>query len=189
MSNNIFFDLSELKYCGKNVIIGKTVRIRHPHLVSIGDNCIIDDFTYISGELILGRGVHIGANTTFQAGKSSIKIDNYTGISSGCRFFAVSSDYLASEIDLPTLPIDFPIDNQSTIKKNIEVGEACLIGANSIVLPGVTIPIGCSFGAASKISNRNYIEFSFYLNDCKKVIAKRNKHKIIEQLNKLNNYE
>lgn len=37
MSNNIFFDLSELKYCGKNVIIGKTVRIRYPHLVSIGD--------------------------------------------------------------------------------------------------------------------------------------------------------
>ena len=189
MSNNIFFDLSELKYCGKNVIIGKTVRIRNPELVEIGDNCIIDDFTYISGKVILGRGVHIGANSTFQAGKSSIKIDNYSGISSGCRFFAVSSDYLASEIDLPTLPIDFIIENKSTINENIEVGEACLIGANSIVLPGVTIPNGSSFGAASKISNRNYEEFSFYLNDCKKVIAKRNKQKIINLLNKLKKYD
>lgn len=187
--DNIFFNIDQLKFCGKNVIIGKTVRIRNPELVEIGDNCIIDDFTYISGKLILGRGVHIGANTTFQAGKSSIKIDDYTGISSGCRFFAVSSDYLASEIDLPTLPIDFTIDNQTTINDNIEVGKACLIGANSIVLPGVTIPIGSSFGAASKISNRNYKEFSFYMNDCKKVISKRNKLKLIEQLNKLNNYE
>ena len=48
MSDNIFFNINDLKYCGKNVIIGKTVRIRYPHLVSIGDNCIIDDFTYIS---------------------------------------------------------------------------------------------------------------------------------------------
>ena len=30
MSDNIFFDKSELKQCGANVIIGKTVRIRTP---------------------------------------------------------------------------------------------------------------------------------------------------------------
>ena len=43
---NIFFDKSKLKYCGENVIIGKTVRIRKPEEVSIGDGTIIDDFTY-----------------------------------------------------------------------------------------------------------------------------------------------
>ena len=47
MDENIFFDLSQLKKIGKNVIIGKTVRIRYPELVEIGDNVIIDDFTYI----------------------------------------------------------------------------------------------------------------------------------------------
>ena len=45
---NIFFDLKKLKHIGKNVIIGKTVRIRRPELVEIGDNTIIDDFCYIS---------------------------------------------------------------------------------------------------------------------------------------------
>ena len=32
---NLFFDLSKLKSCGANVIIGKTVRIRYPELVEI----------------------------------------------------------------------------------------------------------------------------------------------------------
>ena len=53
-----------LKKCGTNVIIGKTVRIRYPHLVEIGDNVIIDDFTYIS---------------------TSLKIHSYVHISSGCK--------------------------------------------------------------------------------------------------------
>ena len=48
---NLFFDKNDLKKCGTNVIIGKTVRIRYPHLVEIGDNVIIDDFTYISTSL------------------------------------------------------------------------------------------------------------------------------------------
>lgn len=61
MSDNIFFHKSELKECGKNVIIGKTVRIRYPELVSIADNVIIDDFTYISTALVISDYVHISA--------------------------------------------------------------------------------------------------------------------------------
>jgi len=179
----------KLKYVGKNVIISKNIRIRHPEKVVIGDNCIIDDFTYISGELNLGNGVHIGANCTFQAGKSKIQINHYSGISSGCRFFAVSSDYLGSDIDLPTLPDDFIQLTSSTINENIYVGRASLIGANSIILPGVSIPDGCSFGAASKISKRKYLEYYFYFDECKKAILKRDKQKIINQLKKLNSYD
>ena len=44
MQENIFFDLTRLKSIGHHVIIGKTVRIRYPELVEIGDNVIIDDF-------------------------------------------------------------------------------------------------------------------------------------------------
>ena len=48
MLDNIFFDRSKLKYCGENVIIGKTVRIRKPEECIIGDGTIIDDFAYIN---------------------------------------------------------------------------------------------------------------------------------------------
>ena len=69
---NIFFDLKKLKSCGKNVIIGKTVRIRNPELVEIGNNVIIDDFTYISGHISIGNYVHIAASCSLQASKSKI---------------------------------------------------------------------------------------------------------------------
>jgi len=48
---NIFFDRKDLLSCGEKKKKKKTVRIRNPERVSIGDNTIIDDFTYISGSL------------------------------------------------------------------------------------------------------------------------------------------
>ncbi|MGI8633881.1 MAG: hypothetical protein ACR2KZ_00620, partial [Segetibacter sp.] len=69
--DNIFFDVGKLKHCGKNVIIGKTARIRYPELVSIGDNCIIDDFTYISTCLELTENVHISSGTKIIGGRNA----------------------------------------------------------------------------------------------------------------------
>ena len=74
MNKNLFFDLNDLKYCGKNVIIGKTVRIRQPHKVFIGDGTIIDDFTYISGNVSIGAFTHIASSCTLQASSGEIKI-------------------------------------------------------------------------------------------------------------------
>ena len=67
--DNMFFKIKDLKYCGENVIIGKTVRIRNPELVSIGNNVIIDDYTYISGKVEIGQYVHIAASCSLQASK------------------------------------------------------------------------------------------------------------------------
>ena len=68
MSGNLFFDEASLAYRGKNVIIGKTVRIRYPELVRLGDNVIIDDFTYISTALECDDYVHISAGAKLIGG-------------------------------------------------------------------------------------------------------------------------
>ena len=95
-NNNIFFDLSELKHCGKNVIIGKTVRIRYPHLVSIGDNCIIDDFTYISTALELEGYNHISAGCKIIGGSSSkLVMKPFSTFSPNVVVAAGSDDYLS----------------------------------------------------------------------------------------------
>ena len=83
--HNIFFKLEDLKSCGENVIIGKTVRIRNPELVSIGNNVIIDDFTYISGELSLGDYSHIGASCSIQASRSKITMGDFSAYEFNCR--------------------------------------------------------------------------------------------------------
>ena len=69
---NIFFDINDLAHVGTGVIIGKTVRIRNPEKVSIGDNTIIDDFTYISGSIEIGEHVHVGAGCTLSGSKKKI---------------------------------------------------------------------------------------------------------------------
>jgi acetyltransferase-like isoleucine patch superfamily enzyme len=156
---NIFFDLKNLKACGENVIIGKTVRIRNPELVEIGDYVIIDDFTYISGNVSIGDYVHIAANSTLQASSGKISIGNHCGISSGCRLFAASSDYQNPNYDMPCYPNEI---RQGGIISEIIISSYCLIGANAVVLPGVTIPEGVAFGAGLIISGMDYQPWRLY---------------------------
>ena len=68
-NENLFFDPKNLKRLGKNVIIGKTVRIRYPELVEIGDNVIIDDFSYISTGLRIESYVHISSGAKIIGGR------------------------------------------------------------------------------------------------------------------------
>ena len=101
---NIFFDPNKLKYLGENVRIGKCVRIRNPENVSIGDNSIIDDFTYISSNLELGKYCHIASNVTISGGKGLVKIANFVGIATGSALLSQSSDYINASFELPSIP-------------------------------------------------------------------------------------
>ena len=55
--------------------IGKCVRIRNPENVSIGDNSIINDFTYISSNLELGKYFYIA----FRIDKIASWLGSYLG--------------------------------------------------------------------------------------------------------------
>ena len=76
MQDNIFFDVSKLKHVGKNVVIGKTVRIRQPENVSIGDNTIIDDFAYISAKIDIGTNCHIASHSSISGSKGKFTMGN-----------------------------------------------------------------------------------------------------------------
>jgi len=147
----MFFDQKELKYCGKNVIIGKTTRVRQPELVSIGEGSIIDDFCYISGELEIGRYVHIGASCSLQASKGRIAIGDFSGVASGVRIFASSSDYINLSFEMPTVPQGMMYGG---ILEDVVIEEFVLIGANSVILPGCHLPKGFSAGALCKLTKK-----------------------------------
>jgi len=174
--DNIFFDIKTLKYVGRNVIIGKTVRIRYPQLVSIGDNCIIDDFTYISTPLELKKYVHIGSGAKIIGGKNSlIYMDEFSTTAPNVVLSAGSDDYIGG-IASPLVPIEF--------KGNIEIGKIligkhCIIGAGSVVLPNVTFNEGASLGALS-LAKEDLEPWILYAGvPCRK-IKERNKKQILE---------
>ena len=78
--DNLFFKFADLNHKGTHVIIGKTVRIRKPAQVSIGDYSIIDDFTYVSCGLKVGRFSHVGANSVIIGGDAHVCIGDFVNI-------------------------------------------------------------------------------------------------------------
>ena len=150
MSENIFFEASKLKYCGNNVIIGKTVRIRYPELVSIGDNVIIDDFTYISTALSIESNVHIASGCKLIGGKAaSIIIGELSTLAPNVVLAAGSDDYTGG-IASPLVPLEYKGNVDIGV---IRLGRHCIIGANSTVLPNVVIHDGAAVGAQSLVKS------------------------------------
>lgn len=144
MSENLFFDRSDLKHCGQNVIIGKTVRIRNPDKVSLGNNVIIDDFTYMSGEITIGDYVHIASGCVLSASQQKITMGALSGLSAGCKIYAGSSNYMTAGLDMPTIPKEHVY---GVVLEDVNLENFALIGANGIVLPGCTLPEGMSVAA------------------------------------------
>lgn len=149
---NLFFDKSELRSCGENVIIGRTVRIKDPHRVSIGNNVIIDDYTYISGDVSIGDYVHIAPGCVLSASSGGIEMQALSGLSAGCKVYGGSSNYMKIGLDMPTIPKEF---QYNVILEKTILRSFVLVGANCVVLPGCDLPQGLSV-AAGIILRKNY---------------------------------
>jgi len=143
---NIFFDKSKLKHLGSGVIIGKTVRIRKPKEVSIGDKSIIDDFTYISVAMEMGHNSHIASNVSISGGGLGKKftIGNYSTISNGSSVHCASSGFRECTLELPSVPTEEQFGGDA---RDITLGDYVIVGAHSCILPGVVVPEGVAFGA------------------------------------------
>lgn len=182
--DNIFFDLNKIKSIGKNVIIGKTVRIRYPELVEIGDNVIIDDFVYISTSLCIHNNVHISSGCKIIGGKSSyVEMKSFSTLSPNVVLSAGSDDY-TSGIATPMVPMKF---KANAIIGKIIINKHCIIGSNSVVLPNVEIGEGTTVGALSLIK-ANLLNWKVYAGIPVKLINERNKIEILK-LEKLYNKE
>lgn len=138
------------KLLGKNVLISKWVMIYSPELISIGNNVRIDDFVMLSGEITLGNNIHIAPYSELigGAGGAGIVMKNYSGLSSRVTIYAVSDDYSGEFMTNPTIP-----SNYTNIKKGrVVINEYVIVGATSVILPGVEIGEGAAVGAMSMVT-------------------------------------
>lgn len=170
MIDNIFFDKSKLKYCGKNVIIGKTVRIRKPEECIIGDNTIIDDFAYISCAIEIGKNCHIASHVSISGGKGKFKMGDYSTISSHVSIHCASSDYTHTSLDLPSVPEE---EQYGGFVEDIELGNYVVIGSHSVILPGVKMPDKVACGAYTLLNKKHYEELSLYVGIPSRLLKRR----------------
>lgn len=179
---NIFFNKKDLKYCGEGVIIGKTVRIRNPDRVSVGDGTIIDDFCYLSCQAEIGRNCHIASHVNISGGQGLLRMGDYVGIASGCCLNIQSSDYLTASFELPSIPEEQRFGGYGDY---ITIHDHVLLGAQTIVLPDVDLPEGFATAAQTIVRKKQYEPWTLYSGVDAKRLLKRSNKKLMNHLQTL----
>jgi dTDP-4-amino-4,6-dideoxy-D-glucose acyltransferase len=180
---NLFIDLAELAYVGPKAIIGKTVRIRKPKRVRVGACSIIDDFTYVSSGLVVGKYTHIGAGGVLIGGDATIHIGDFVNIAPGCRLVAASHDFTGGDLVGPTIPPEFA---GKSIVADIHVGDHALLGTGTVVLPGTTIPEGVATGALTLLAPNITLEpWTLYVGIPGRPVRKRESKSILAAARRL----
>jgi len=181
---NIFFDLRDLAALGEDAIIGKTVRIRKPGRCRIGAHSIIDDFSYISCGITVGRFTHIGEQAIMIGGEAHITVGDFVNIAPGCRLIASSHDFLEGGLCGPTIPEAF---STPAITADIHVADHVLLGTGTVVLPGCRLPEGLATGAMTLITPALKLEpWTCYLGIPARPFKLRNSARILETAGQLN---
>ena len=131
-------------------VIYPFARIIYPEVISLGDHCIIDDFTFLHGGrgITLGDYVHIAVHALIMGG-GVCEIGSFTGIAMGAQVLTGSDDYKGVTLLGPAILPPY----RRPIRSFVKIGRQCVIGANSVVLPGVTIGDGVAVGAMSLVTH------------------------------------
>ena len=179
-TNNSFYSEEELsklglKRYGENVLISRNAVLYNPGQLEVGNNVRIDDFTTISGKVVLGDYIHIAQFCGLYGGPEGITMDDFSGLSSRVVIYATSNDYSGESLTNPTVPAKY-----KTTDKNLAVHleKHVIVGCTSVILPGVTIGMGSSVGAMSLVS-KSLEPWGIYVGTPTKRIKDRSK-KLLE---------
>lgn len=150
---NSFYTNDELRELGlssfgDNVLISKKASIYGPENISIGNNVRIDDFCIISGNITIGNYIHIAAYTALYGGDKGIIIQDFSNISSKISIYSISDDYSGDTMSNPMIPGKY----KNVQSEKVIIERHAIIGSGCVVLPGVVIREGSSFGAMSLIN-------------------------------------
>jgi acetyltransferase-like isoleucine patch superfamily enzyme len=144
--------------------------------LTIGINSQIDDFVFINAgkQTVIGRFVHIASFCSIIGG-GEFYMDDFSGLSAGCRIITGSDDFLGGGLTNPTVPARY-----TNVKKSkIHIGKHAIIGTNVTILPGVIIGEGAAVGAGAVV-RKSLEPWTIYAGaDCKP-IKKRPSQKIFE---------
>jgi acetyltransferase-like isoleucine patch superfamily enzyme len=159
---------SLLGACGRNVVFGQNVILRHPHKIRIGDNVVIDDNCLIDAKgesnsgISIGGGVFIGRNTILSCKNGDIEVEDGANIGFNCEIFSASRVRLGREALLAAYCYliggdhDFtdptqPVLTQARRSMGITVGAGAWLGAGAKVLDGVAVGDRAIVGAGAVV--------------------------------------
>ncbi|MEM7611031.1 MAG: acyltransferase [Pseudomonadota bacterium] len=165
------------KSLGLNVRISDRAAIYNPELIEVGDHSRIDDFCVVSGRVSLGRNVHLAVFSNIAGGTEGVCLEDFCGLAYGCQVFSQSDDYSGETMTNPTVPTQFKNERRA----RVVLGRHSIVGANSVVFPGVEMGEGTAVGAMSVVT-RSTDPWSIYVgNPAKRVKERRKDLLVLEQ--------
>lgn len=157
------------KRCGKNVVFGRNLVIRHPLQISLGDNVVISDEVTLDakgddGQITIDDSVFIGKGTILTVLDGLIEVGRKTSIGCYCRIGSTQQTRIGRDVliaayvyilgaDHETARTDIPIIDQPNISLGgASVGDGAWIGTKSTVLDGVQVGANCVVGGHSLVT-------------------------------------
>jgi len=175
--------LPKVAQIGRDVIIREWVVLVRPENIAIGNHVMIDSFVVLAGGrdhlTEISDHVHIGSFTNIDGGGGTT-IKDFVGISSGCRFFSSNDDYIDGGLSNPTVPLEF----RNVKTAHITLERFVLLGANVVILPGVTIGEGATVGACSVVKN-DLLPWTVNAGIPARAMKRRNRNEVIRRFDNL----
>jgi acetyltransferase-like isoleucine patch superfamily enzyme len=177
-------------HTGRGIIWGRSVTVRHPGKMRIGDGVVIDDACYLDakgcapgefrvddaafvsrGCVISGKdgSVRIGARANLGAdcllySSGGLDIGEDTLIAGGCYIGGGGYDAHGS--------IAIPMREQPLAGTGVTIGADCWLGAHAVVVTGVRVGRGCVIGAGAVVT-RDLSDYSIAVGVPARVIGRR----------------
>ncbi|WP_407297022.1 acyltransferase [Stutzerimonas zhaodongensis] len=137
------------KSVGRNVRVSDRASIYNADQIEIGHDSRIDDFCVVSGVVKIGRNVHVAPHCLVAGGEKGITLGDFSGLAYFVQVFSQSDDYSGHSLTNPTVPAVY----KNEFKAAVCLGRHVIVGAGSVIFPGVHIAEGCSIGAMTLVNN------------------------------------
>jgi galactoside O-acetyltransferase len=116
--------------------------------IRIASRVRIDALSLLSGDIEIGSNVHIASGAKLFGGSGGIVLEDFVGVSSNSIIYTATDDYVDGFLTGPTIPEQF----KNLRSGPVRLGRHVVVGAGSVVLPGLTIGFGSTVGANSLVS-------------------------------------
>ena len=156
---------------GQNVKVSDKASVYNPDTIELGDFSRIDDFCVLSGKISIGRYCHITPMCLVAGGSSGITLADFCTLAYGVKIFSQSDDYSGETMVNSLVPKKFKNEHFAKVVMEKQV----VVGAGSIIFPGVTIGEGCSVGAMTLV-NKSTDPWGIYAGNPARRIKDRKQH-------------
>ena len=154
--------------CGRNVVFGQHVVLRHPHKIHIGSDVVIDDNCLVDAKgesnrgIRIGDGVFIGRNTILSCKNGDIELADGVNIGFNCEVFSASRVTIGKSVLMAAYSYviggdhDFSDPSKTVLEQTrtsagVAIGDSVWMGAGAKILDGVTIGHGAVIGAGAVV--------------------------------------